>query len=92
VLSDELNGWKTPSAQRLVSIWTANNDARGYVVLGDPAVRLFHPGGMAREQLDAWQPAAIAPSRPPELSEEDWNRTPPKVRRYIMKADAERKK
>ena len=38
-LQDEKLGAPLPPAV-LAGLWTANNDARGYVVLGDPAVRL----------------------------------------------------
>ena len=43
VLADELEDIELgaePDPYELSNLWTANNDARGYVILGDPAVRL----------------------------------------------------
>jgi hypothetical protein len=42
LLSNELEEaqWTKPNVYRLTSLWTANKDARGYAILGDPAVRL----------------------------------------------------
>lgn len=39
-LRQDVRGGYTPEDRELISLWTALNDARAYVVAGDPAVRL----------------------------------------------------
>ena len=37
---DDLDFGKKPDPFDLARLWTANNDARDYIIIGDPAVRL----------------------------------------------------
>lgn len=63
-LEDVRNG-KDPDDYLLSSLWTSSNDARGYAIVGDPAVRLNLAGEKVpekrREQIDL---SAVSSSNP----------------------------
>lgn len=61
--SEKADNWREVDPWDVADNWTANNDARGYLILGDPAARLAAaaPGEEARERPPIETTSVVSP-------------------------------